>query len=63
MKKISKNITDVYSKIKSPFKFCRRRKSNFFKDEKLSLEDVAFLKKSTLFLLKLLRNLKEEIDL
>ena len=47
MKKISKNITDVYSKIKSPFSnFVEEEKVISFQDEKLSLEDVAFLKES-----------------
>ena len=45
MKKISKNITEVYSKVKSPFlNFEEEEKVISFQDEKLSLEDMAFLK-------------------
>ena len=44
MKKINKNITEVYSKVKSPFiNFVEEEKMINFQDEKLSLEDVGYL--------------------
>tara|TARA_B100001248_G_C27381722_1_gene457290 strand:- start:44 stop:958 length:915 start_codon:yes stop_codon:yes gene_type:complete len=44
MKKINKNITEVYSKVKSPFiNFIEEEKMINFQDEKLSLEDVGYL--------------------